>query len=812
MAIGKISPEQAYAKCPLEHFSFETTDEITGHTDFSGQDRALEAVDFGIAIRHKGFNIYVNGPRGTQRHEITLAKINEKARRETASSDWCYVNNFRDPHRPKALQFPPAESAIFKNELADLITILRKTIPSAVEGEVFQEQLRIINEKLRRKVEKLFDSIEKKARTENIAVIKSEQGILFAPIDENDKPIDQEAFNRLPLESKKKFEHIITRYQAELKDILSKINTLKRDTEEIQRKLKRETVAQTVSSLINTLKKKYENCPEIKQYLQDVEDDIIEHGDDFLYKPDKEQNSFVRMLANSTPSFERYSVNSLVANQTAGAPVVYEDLPTYQNLHGRIEHRAQLGILSTDFTLIKPGSLHRANGGYIVIDAGRLLMQPYAYEGLKRSLRSGQIRIEPIERLAGLTSTATLEPEPVPLNIKVILVGDTLLYYLLKRYDPEFQSFFKVQADFEDSIDRSPENICLFGTLLASVARQNNLLPLHRSAVARVIEHAARLAGEGYKLSLAVEGLSDVLKEADYIARQGDKNVIGSIDIQSSLDAKRRREGRIKERMFEAIVKGLKHISTSGECIGQVNGVSVIALDDQAFGVPTRITALTRPGKGEVIDIEKEVDLGGPIHSKGVLILDSFLSTRYVRDIPLSLRASLVFEQSYGTIEGDSASCAELCALLSSLANVPVRQSIAITGAISQRGEIQAIGGVNEKIEGFFDLCAFRGLSGRQGVIVPKSNIRHLMLKTAVVDAIEAGKFHVWFAETVDEAIALLTTLPAGDRGPDGQYPERSVNGMVEMTLRSFAIRLQLFDKMEAAMGDPSEDGPPLQS
>lgn len=808
MAIGKILPDEAYSACSLELFPFETTEEISESSDSVGQDRALEAVAFGIGIQHQGFNLFVNGPQGTRRHEITLARIHEKAGSETAPSDWCYVNNFQNPQRPKVFKFPPGESRIFKNELYDLIAVLKATIPSVVEGEVFQEQIKIINDELRRKIEKLFDAIEAKAHTENIALVKSDQGILFTPMDEGKKPLDQAAFQRLPLETKKKLESVITRYQSELQQVLNKIATLKKDTGEIRRKLKRETVAQAVASLTNTLKKKYERWPDIRQYLQDVEDDIIDHADDFLFKPDEGQTSIVQFFTNPSPSFERYSVNILVENKTASAPVIYEDLPTYQNLHGRIEHIAQMGVLSTNFTLIKPGSLHRANGGYIVIDAGRLLMQPYAYEGLKRSLRSGHIRIEPIERIMGLMSTFTIEPEPIPLNIKFVLVGDTLLYYLLKQYDPEFQSFFKVQADFEENMDRSPDNVRLYATLLASVGQKNGLLPLHRSAVARVIEYAARIAGDSKKLSLVVETLVDVMKEAEHIARLREKKIVEAPDIQNALQARTRRGGRLKDRMFESILNGLKQISTSGECIGQVNGISVFAFDEESFGVPTRITALTRPGKEGVIDIEKEVDLGGPIHSKGVLILDSFLSSRYVRDIPLSLRASLVFEQSYGDVDGDSASCAELCALLSSLANVPVRQSIAITGAISQHGEIQAIGGVNEKIEGFFDLCASRGLTGQEGVVIPKSNVRHLMLKQEVVEAIAAGKFNVWFAKTIDEAISLLTSLPAGEAGDNGEYPEESINNRVEKTLRAFALRIQLFEKMEYALEETTEDQP----
>lgn len=798
MAMAKITPVTAYTRCSLELLSFETTEEITDFAEFAGQERALEAVAFGIGIRHKGFNLFVNGPHGSRRHEITRKTIGEKARTEPTPPDWCYVNNFSNPNRPKSFSFPPGESAVFKKELSDLIDVLKTTIPSVVEDDLFKEKINTINEELRRKIEKLFHSVEEKANTDNIALIKGEQGILFTPMDERKKPIDQSAFQRLPVENRKRLENLMGKYQHELQGILNQIADLKREAEAVRKKLKHETVGQAVASLTNTLKKKYEKRPLIIQFLQEVEDDLISNVDDFLSSPEGEQSSVARIFKSYSHSFEKYAVNILVGSSNGtGAPVIYEDLPTYQNLHGRTEHIAHMGVLTTNFTLIKPGSLHRANGGYIIIDASRLLMQPYAYEGLKRTLRSGQIRIEPVERLLGLMSTVTLEPEPIPLDTKVILIGDSLLYYLLKHYDPEFQSFFKVQADFEHQMDRSPDNIKRYASLLGLVAKKEKLLPIHKSGVARMIEYAARKAGDGSKLSLELENLADIVKEADYIARKLDKKMIESPDVEVALESRTRRGSRIKDRIFDSIQQGLKHIATTGDCVGQVNGLSVITFDAESFGVPTRLTALARPGKGGVIDIEKEVELGGPIHSKGVLILESFLSSRYVRDMPLNMRASLVFEQSYGDVEGDSASCAELCALLSSLANVPARQAIAITGAISQQGEVQAIGGVNEKIEGFFDLCTSRGLTGTEGVIIPTTNAQHLMLKKEVVDAITANQFSVYTVDTVDEAISLLTSLPAGERGDDGEYPENSINGLVERTLRSYALRLQMFEKID---------------
>ena len=797
MAIGKISPAEACSRCPQEFLSFETTAEITQPVGFTGQSRAFEAVAFGIGIHHQGFNLFVNGPHGSGRHEMTEAVIREKAATEPAPSDWCYVNNFKRPHLPKVFEFSSGESSAFKKELHELVEVLKTTLPAVIEADDFKDKIKAVNEELRQKVDTLIHKVEEKANMDSIALVKSEDGIMFAPMDGNKKPLDQVAFQHLPLETQRKVEGMIAKHQSAMQDVVQQIAVLKREADNRRGKLKFDTVARAVTSLTFPLKKKYEKKPDVHEYLQDVEDDIIINADEFLYKTDGEQNILTRVFTTQSPSFERYEVNILVGNHATGAPVIYEDMPTYQNLHGRIEHIARLGMLSTNFTLIKPGALHLANGGYLILDAHRLLMQPYAYEGLKRSLRSGQIRIESIERLLGLMSTVTLEPEPIPLKTKIVLIGDTLLYYLLKYYDPEFQSYFKVQADFEQSMDRSPENINLYASLLAAVITRENLLPMHRSAVARLIEYAAREAEDGAKLSLAVEELADVMKEADYIARQHGRAVTGEEHVTAALAARKRRGGRIRDRLFEATRRGVMHIETSGERTGQVNGLSVIVLSSDSFGVPTRITALTRPGAGGVIDIEREVELGGPLHSKGVLILDSFLTSRYAREMPLSLRASLVFEQSYGGVEGDSASCAELCALLSSLADAPVHQGIAITGSISQQGEVHAIGGVNEKVEGFFDLCAARGLSGKEGVIIPAANVSHLMLKSEVVEAIAAQQFNLWSVTTVDEAISLLTSLPAGERGDDDEYPEESVNGRVEATLRSFAIRIQMFEKQE---------------
>lgn len=796
MTIHKISPDEAYRRCDPEIFSFETTSEVEELSRFIGQDRALEAVDFGISMQQQGFNLFVIGPEGSGRHSVVESFIHDKAATEATPSAWCYVNNFRHPHKPMALELPPGQGFIFKVEMIELINTLKTIIPAIFEGDEYRARRKAIADLLSQKIEALYHEVEKLGKEQNIALLRGDQGFRFSPTDDKGEPLSVEDFHKLPEKEKERIDRNIENLQVMLQEAGHQVSLWKKEGEEQNRKLKRETARLTVSPLIETLKMKYQGHDKIIHYFEDVKEVLSEGVDDFLVEEQAGQHALMLAIGGGNmPSFDQYEVNVLVNHENNhGAPVIYEDLPTYQNLHGRIEHQARMGMLSTNFTLIKPGRLHQANNGYLILDARKLLMQPFAYEGLKRTLRSRKIHIEPLERLLGLISTVSLEPEPVDLNIKVVLIGDPMIYYLLHAYDPEFISLFKVQADFETDMKRSEENQDLYATLIAKLAKDKNLLPLHRTAVARLIEQAAREAGDQEKLSLRIREFADLIQEADYLAKKENKTVIVDTDVESALAAGQRRGGRIRDRLFEAMENNIRHIDTDGTRVGQINGLSFLMLGRDSFGCPTRITALTRPGKGKIVDIEREVELGGPIHSKGVLILSSFLSSRYARTTPLSLDASLVFEQSYGGVEGDSASCAELCALLSSLADAPIRQTLAITGSVSQRGEVQAIGGVNEKIEGFFDLCAIRGLRGGQGVIIPASNVRHLMLKKEVVAAMEQGKFSVTAVDNVDEAVELLTGMPAGQRDEEGSYPADSINGRVELTLQTFAMNLQEYN------------------
>ncbi len=795
MTMRAITPKEACQHCNDNDFPFETTAEVEKLTRYIGQDRALEAVEFGISMRHQGFNLFVVGPEGSGRHTVVQSFINKQAGEESTPNDWCYVFNFDLPHKPLALKFKPKQGPVFKQEMHELIDTLRTTIPTVFEGDDYRAKKRALDEHLRQNVDEIYDEMIEKGKAKSIGVVRSEKGIVFNPLDDKDEPMDLEAFRKLPEDTQTKIEEDIAILHASLQSTVHRISMLNREGKKQKRKLKIETASFCVAHLIDTLKAKYyKEQGTIHHYLECVEKQLTENVDDFLEQPQTKSEGFVRFLAEP-PNFAQYEVNVLVTHGENGAPVIYEDLPTYQNLHGRIEHQAQMGMLTTNFSLIMPGALHRANGGYIILDAERLLMQPYAYEGLKRTLRSGQIRMEPVERLFGLMSTVSLEPESIDLDVKVVLIGAPRTYYLLNDYDPEFSSLFKVQADFEYDMKRSSASQQQYASLIAGLAGEEKLLPLHKKAVSQVIDQAVRHAGDCEKLSLQVRKVADLIKEADYLARKANKKCIEAVDVEMAVDAGKRRGGRIRDRIHESIENRIHFIETKGEKAGQVNGLSVVEIGGDAFGFPTRITAVTRSGKGDIIDIEREVELGGPIHSKGVMILSSFLSSRYALNIPLGLQASLVFEQSYGAVDGDSASCAELCALLSSLADAPIKQHLAMTGSISQKGEVQPVGGLNEKIEGFFDVCVTRGLTGDEGVIIPESNLRHLMLKQEVVEAVAAKQFSIYLVSTVDEALSLLTGMDAGVRDSEGVYPEESINGLIEASLLRFAEDLQAFER-----------------
>ncbi len=771
--------------------SFQTTAELPDLTDVVGQARATEAIRFGIGIRRDGYNLFVHGSSGTGRHDIVRRFLAERAAKEPTPSDWCYVHDFEQPHKPRALKLPAGRGTKLRADMERLVEDLKSAIPAVFESEEYRTRRQEIEESLKEKHEKAFDGLRQEAESRSIALIRTPGGMAFAPTRKGEvvSPAD---FEKLPQDEQEKIEAVIATLQEQLERLVHQVPQWRRESQERIHELDRQVTRSAVGHLIDELKKAYADLPGVVHYFETVQESVVENADDFKRTEEGPDVSFLG-VSLSRPhgggsSLRRYQVNLLIDNgKTQGAPVVYEDNPTHPDIVGRVEHMAQLGALVTDFTLIKPGALHRANGGYLVLDARKVLMQPYAWEGLKRCLSSNEIRIESLGQALSLVSTVSLDPEAIPLDVKVVLVGERMLYYLLQYYDPDFQDLFKVAADFEDTMPREQADHMQYARLIATLARKDALLPLDRDAVARMIEQGARLASDTDRLTVRMRDLHDLLREADHWAREEQQQTVTRAHVQRAIDARIRRADRLRERMLDEIKRGTILIDTQGSCVGQVNGLSVVGLGDFAFGHPSRITARVRLGKGEVLDIQREVEMGGPIHSKGVLILAGFLGARYCAERPLALSASLVFEQTYGEVEGDSASCAELYALLSALAEVPIKQSFAVTGSVNQHGEVQPIGGVNEKVEGFFDVCRTRGLTGEQGVLIPASNVKHLMLRDDVVEACKQGKFHIYPVTTVDEGIALLTGFPAGKRDAEGRFPEGSLNRHVEQRLTQMA-------------------------
>ncbi len=776
----ELQPRDLRRRCDPAAFTFRTTGELPENDVTLGQDRAVEAIQFGIAIRREGYNLFGLGPAGGGKHTILRKFLERRAATEPPAVDWCYVHNFDEPHRPKAIALPTGRGATFRSDMARLVEELRTAITSALETDEYRQRHQQIHGEFNARREKAFEDLRDRAAQRDVALVRTPMGLVLAPMA-NGEVVDAETFEKLPEEQRLRLRAALAEFEAELGKIMHEVPKWHRDTHEKIRELRQAVITGAVDALIDEIKKTYAGEAVVQTHLAALERDGIENAED-LKRPEKDESenpleALMSKARDVQSSLLRYQVNVLGGPRNGGgAPVVYEDRPTFQNLVGRIEHVAQMGTLVTDFTHIKAGALHRANGGYLILDARRVLLEPFAWEGLKRALRAQSIRIESLGDALSLVTTVSLEPEPIPLNVKVVLIGDRRLYYLLYELDPDFRELFKVAADFETTIDRSAPLDEEYARLIGTMARRQKLRPVSAAGVARMIEHSARTSGDANKVSIRLDPLIDVLREADHWARLDGHAAIEAADIQKAIDTGIRRAGRPRDRLYEEIARGTIRIATTGEAAGQVNGLSVIELGGFAFAQPSRITARVRPGTGKVVDIEREVELGGPIHSKGVLILSGFIAGRYALDQPLSLAASLVFEQSYGGVEGDSASSAELYALLSALADVPVRQSMAVTGSVNQRGEVQAVGGINEKIEGFFDVCNARGLTGRQGVLIPASNMRHLMLREDVVAAVAAGTFHIHAVDTIDDGLEILTGVAAG-----------IMNQRVEARLQEFA-------------------------
>ncbi len=796
-AVTPLGPDALYRRCDPDMFAFDTTDDLKTLDQIIGQDRAVEAVRFGIGIRREGYNMFALGPSGSGKYHMVRQFLEDKAAADPVPLDLCYVNNFETSHKPDLLLLPTGRGAALSRDMDRLVEELQAAIPTAFESDEYRNRKQALEEQFKERHEKAFAAIQQEAQENGISLMRTPVGLALAPV-RNDEVLSPDDFKKLSKKDQDRTKEDMARLEGKLHDALVDAPKWEGELRKKVKELNRDVANFAMGHMIGGLRKGYEDLPEVLSYFDAVQHDLIENLDKFLAPEDGTPEAAIAMAmpqAQSPESFlRRYKVNLMVDHgKSQGAPVVYEDHPNLQNLIGSIEHLSQFGAMMTDFTLIKPGALHRANGGYLILDARKVLTTPYAWEEIKRSLKSHEIRIESLAKILSLVSSVSLEPEPVPLDVKVVLIGDRMLYYLLCQHDPDFSELFKVAVDFEEEMDRRPDNMKLYARLIADVIRVEKLKPFNRSAVARVIEHASRTAGDSEKISTHMRSLADLLREADYWTSDNGETVVSVDDVQKAIDAKIHRLDRLRERSYEQITRKTIFIDTKGAVTGQVNGLAVLQLGDFSFGRPSRITSRVRLGKGEVVDIEREVELSGPLHSKGVLILSGFLGARYCQDRPLSLSASLVFEQSYGGIDGDSASSTELYALLSALAEAPIKQSIAVTGSVNQLGQVQPIGGANEKIEGFFDICMADGLSGEQGVMIPASNVKHLMLRGDVIAAVAEGQFHIWPITTIDEGIEVLTGIPAGARGKNGKFPARSINGRVEAALVGYADMARAF-------------------
>jgi len=780
-----LAPEALYRNCDPELLPFKTTESLEPFSGFFGQDRAIEAMAFGIGMQRPGYNLFVMGNPHTGRFSFAMESLKSSAKKQSKPSDWCYINNLNDNRYPIVLELPAGRAGQLKRDIRQLLDTVLTELPAAFESPAYQRMKSQIERELNQHYDDAINQVERKGREYSIAVYRDGAAVGFTPIS-NGQAMDEAAFAQLPEDERESIQSHISELETLLNDNLTGLPVWRRTAAEQMKALGRETARQAVQPLIQPLREKYANISSIVDYLNHIERDLIRNSADLIGEDSPLEAKTDTMRREYLE--QNYGLNLLVDNQkTKGAPVVFEAHPSYENLFGRVEYVSEMGAMVTNYTLIRSGALHRANGGYLVLEAEKLLEQPFVYSALKRALKSHEIRIEsPISEYTGI-SAITLSPQPASLKVKVVLVGERDTYYLLQELDHDFEKMFRVVVDFDEDVPRTAHSIRQYARLMKTLAQEEGLAPLTRRAVARLVEHSSRLAGDQERLSAHVGELVDLLCESDFRRREQKDKLIDTEHVEVALEAKERRTGRLSEKILESILNETVLIDTDGEAVGKANGLTVLQVGDVSFGSPARITATVHPGNKGIIDIEREVTLGQPIHSKGVLILSGFLGHTYASDFPLALSASLAMEQSYGYVDGDSASLAEICTLISALTHIPIRQQYAITGSINQYGEVQAIGGVNEKIEGFFHLCNTRGLTGKQGCVIPRANVRHLMLKAEVVEAVREGLFHIHAVASVDECMEILMGRTAGVRRADGHFTQRSINARVVKRLREIA-------------------------
>jgi len=809
-----LTPDELTFACDPDQFAFETTNDLPDLQKIIGQDRAVRAIDFGVEIPSYGFNIYAMGSAGTGKTTTVQTFLERRADEEPAPDDWCYVNNFLDTKRPRAIQLPAGYGNQLRDDMAEFILDLQRNIPSAFDSEDYQQRAEAIVRQMEEARNQRLKELDAEVSRRGFALVQTAMGLVVAPVVEG-QVLSPEKYSQLPEEVRDGFEAHRQDLQRELEHAMREVRALEKKTKEQMRTLDREVADFVVGDCIDDVTEKYTSFDEVIEYLKEVRADVVENIGDFRkgvesQEADETNPAQPRVPRKPVDPLRRYMVNVVVDHsRSEGAPIVYSTNPTYRNLVGRIEQEVHFGMLTTDFTHIQAGSLHQANGGYLVMNARDLLGYPFAWDALKRAIKNQEIRTEMMDEALPITATTALEPEPIPFKARVILIGDIDTYYLLYNIDEDFRKLFKVRADFRYSMVRTPEAMQSYAEFIASRVRADNLLPFDRSAVAKVIEFGARVAEDKEKLAARFVDVVEVIQEASYWAGKNGHPVVTGADVDQTIEERRYRASHLEERLRERILEGIIHIRTEGEAVGQVNGLTVLSMADYEFGLPSRISARTYMGRGGVVAIDREANLAGNIHNKGVLILQGYLGGKYARDKSLSLAASLTFEQNYERIEGDSASSTELYALLSSLSGLPIRQDLAVTGSVDQQGQVQAIGGATAKIEGFFDVCKARGLTGTQGVLIPADNVRHLVLRRDVVETVRDGNFHIYAVETIDQGIELLTGVPAGEADEQGTYPEGTINYLVQQRLLEMAEEKKEEDKQEqeqdASSSDPSQ-------
>ena len=766
----------------------KSTAELKPLDGIIGQDRALKALTFGLNIKESGFNIYVSGVHGTGRKAAVEKFLDEISRTRPRGNDWIYVNNFQNPYEPNAIRLPPGMGVEFRDDMAAFIAEAKRVIPKSFESEDYVNRRDAALQSLENEKAKLFAQIDASAREKNFVIQPGPQGLITIPLKEG-IPMEQETFLALPEEEQREYQKKRDELTVEMRNTFRQLRELDQKGMETVDQLNRDVALSTMGHRVATLKDKYAHVEEVNAFIDAVQVDMVGNLPLFMGEipqpqpPTQIQNPLLKELA-----FRKYEVNVIVDNSgSTGAPVVFEQNPTYPNLFGKVEKEFQYGVVTTDFSMIRPGSIHKANGGFLVLPVEDLFRNPFVWDGLKSALKTGKVSIEePAERM-GYITTKSIKPESIPLDLKVVLIGTPIINQILYTQDPDFSELFKVKADFDSAMDRNEENVRKYSAFVCTICEKYHLKHLDRSAMAKIIEYGSLLADDKKKLTTRFSLISDVLREASYYATEEEEGMVEAKHILKAIDERTYRSSLIQEKIQEYITRGVFLIDTEGERVGQVNGLSVISLGDIEFGRPSRVTASIGVGRGGIMDIEREASMGGPSHTKGVLILSGYLANKFAQDKPLSLNARLVFEQSYEGVDGDSASSTELYAILSALSGIPLKQFIAVTGSVNQKGEVQAIGGVNQKLEGFFEVCKAKGLTGIQGAMIPASNVQNLMLKEEIVEAAKAGKFRIYPVSTIDEGIQVLTGVKAGERLPDGTFEPGTVNYLVDKRLREMA-------------------------